>query len=113
MACNQSGVWSETPAALAIRVLPYFWETWWFETGSVALAMLALGGGILYAARFRWQRKVKRLEVQLSVAKERRRIAQDIHDGVGANLTEIAWLAELAEKGATDPENVQIGRAHV
>jgi signal transduction histidine kinase len=45
--------------------------------------------------------------MQLSVEKERARIAQDIHDGVGANLTEIAWLAEVAEKEATDPEEVR------
>jgi signal transduction histidine kinase len=109
IACNESGVWSKTPATLAVIVLPYFWQTWWFVPGCVVLAILTLGGGILYAARFRWQREVKRLEVQLSIAKERGRIAQDIHDGVGANLTEIAWLAELAEKEAANLDNV---RAH-
>ena len=45
--------------------------------------------------------------MQLSVEKERARIAQDIHDGVGANLTEIAWLAEVAEHDAGKPEEVR------
>jgi signal transduction histidine kinase len=106
-ACNQAGIWNETPASLAFEVLPYFWQTWWFNTCLVVLAAAALSGTVFVAARHRWQRKVEGLEVQLSVEKERARIAQDIHDGVGANLTEIAWLAELAEKQAGKPDEVR------
>lgn len=109
MACNQSGVWSDTPTGMPIFVQPYFWQTWWFYTIATFIIVSILGGVVYSVLRFRYQRKVKGLEVQLSVARERGRIAQDIHDGVGANLTEIAWLAELAEKGAA---NVDIVRAH-
>jgi signal transduction histidine kinase len=106
-ACNAAGVWNETGAMLAFQVLPYFWETWWFYITTISAGVALMGGAVFWFMFRGWQRQVERLEVQLSVERERTRIAQDIHDGVGANLTEIAWLAELAEKESTDPEEVR------
>ena len=107
IACNQAGVWNEVGASLRFAVLPHFWQTWWFQVGGFLCAAGGVGGGVLLASRRRYKRRLERLETQLSVEKERARIAQDIHDGVGANLTEIAWLAEVAEKEALRPEEVR------
>jgi len=106
-ACNQAGVWSESGATLRFRVLPHFWQTWWFQTCAFIFAAGAITGTALFASRRRWRRRLERLETQLSVERERARIAQDIHDGVGANLTEIAWLADVAEKDAVNPAEVR------
>jgi PAS domain S-box-containing protein len=38
VACNASGVWNEEGASLAFRVLPSFFESWWF-LGLIALAL--------------------------------------------------------------------------
>ena len=105
-ACNQASVWNETWATLTFRVRPHFWQTWWFLTGAILLAAAGLAGLVFYAARRRYKRRLQTLEAQLSVERERSRIARDIHDGIGANLTEIAWLAEVAEKDATNPAEV-------
>jgi ligand-binding sensor domain-containing protein/signal transduction histidine kinase len=105
-ACNQTGVWSEATARFAMTVLPYFWQTWWFGASMILLAV-AGAGAAFFNVRRRWQRRLKRVQLQLTVETERSRIAQDIHDGVGANLTEIAWLAEVVEKEATNPQKVR------
>jgi signal transduction histidine kinase len=68
---------------------------------------VAGAGAAFFNVRRRWQRRLKRVQLQLTVETERSRIAQDIHDGVGANLTEIAWLAEVVEKEATNPQKVR------
>jgi signal transduction histidine kinase len=44
----------------------------------------------------------KDLDRQLMLERERTRIARDVHDDVGANLTRISILSELAKKNATD-----------
>jgi signal transduction histidine kinase/ligand-binding sensor domain-containing protein len=106
-ACNQDGVWNADGATLAFRVLPYFWQTWWFILGAGVFAAAALGATVAFMTRRKLKRQLERVEMQLSVEKERARIAQDIHDGVGANLTEIAWLAEVAEQDAGKPEEVR------
>jgi signal transduction histidine kinase/ligand-binding sensor domain-containing protein len=96
MAENGDGVWNEAGAALAIEVLPHFWETRWFRV-SVALlaALLAVAVGALIT-RARMRGRMLRLEAQTSREKERARIAQDLHDDLGASLTEISLLANLA-----------------
>jgi diguanylate cyclase (GGDEF)-like protein len=39
-AANEQGLWSERPASVTIRILPPFWQTWWFR---LALGLLAAG----------------------------------------------------------------------
>src|SRR6185295_20425982 len=46
----------------------------------------------------RRRRKVERLELQRAVERDRDRIARDIHDDLGAGLTQITLLSELARR---------------
>jgi signal transduction histidine kinase len=107
-ACNQDGIWNKRGASLAFTVMPFFWQTWWFLTVTIFAGGGLVAGTVYYAVHQKWRRQLQRVEMQLSLERERARIAQDIHDGVGANLTEIAWLAEVAEKDAGDPAEVRI-----
>ena len=106
-ACNRAGLWNETGTTLTFRVLPHFWQTWWFTTGTTILGIATIAGLIFYTARRRYKHRLARLETQLSVERERARIARDIHDGVGANLTEIGWLAEVSMHDAEKPDEVR------
>jgi signal transduction histidine kinase len=80
-----------------LTVLPPFYQTWWFLTA----ASLTLLGGIVSVVRYF---SVQKLERQLAVMrqhealeKERARIARDIHDQLGASLTQVALLGEMVE----------------
>jgi signal transduction histidine kinase len=44
------------------------------------------------------------LEQQHAVEKERTRIAQDMHDEIGAKLTKISFLSGLAKRDIVDPK---------
>ncbi len=50
-AANNDGVWNEQGASLRIRVIPPFWQTWWFRGG--LLGLLALAGLGVYRLRVR------------------------------------------------------------
>lgn len=107
MARNGDGVWNEAGAALAVEVLPHYWETRWFRAGAALVAAaLAVGVGAL-VMRARMRGRLLRLEAQTSREKERARIAQDLHDDLGASLTEISLLANLAaeERGSNSRED--------
>ena len=41
IARNSRGVWSETPARLTFRILPPWWETWWFHLSALLLLLAA------------------------------------------------------------------------
>ncbi len=98
LACNSDEVWNETGAAVAFTVLPYFWQTWWFQTAAVAAVAAAVGGGVLLAVRRRVRRKLAQMEQQRAVERERSRIARDIHDDLGASLTRITMLSQTVRR---------------
>ncbi len=114
-AANGDGVWNETGAALAVHVRPHFWETAWFKiVATVVAALVAVGSGALIS-RARLRGRLLRLELQTSRETERARIAQDLHDDLGASLTEISLLAHLAteDKGrGRDPLPEIATKAH-
>lgn len=113
IACNNDGIWNDSGASLAITVLPYYWESSWFLS-SVALLVL---GSVAGLARFigwrKLQRRLERAEREGFIARERARIANDIHDDLGANLTEIYLLSELAQNTEAPAQEVQADLAKI
>ncbi len=72
-------------ARLLFAVAPPLWRRWWFVAGAVgAVGLLAYGA---HAARLRRA---------LAVERVRRQVAADLHDDIGAGLTEIALASDLA-----------------
>lgn len=105
-ACNNDGVWNRTGASVRFQVLPQFWQTWWFRV--LALTAVLGGGGwvVRSVAVHRLRRKVRLLQQEHAVERERTRIAQDIHDELGATLTRIALLTEVGLKHQDKPAEV-------
>ena len=83
-AINQDGTVTREPASFQFRILPPIWQRWWF----IVLAALAIGL-ILYAL---YRQRLARL---LELERVRTRIATDLHDDIGANLSLIAMLSEV------------------
>jgi len=97
-ACNKDGVWNQAEASLVIILQPHYWQTLWFR-GLLGFAIIGgVCGSVLYAARRRMQRQLILLEQQQAVEKERGRIAKDMHDQLGAGLTQIGLLGEFARR---------------
>ena len=96
-ACNNDGVWNETPATLEFTVLPYIWQRWWFQA-ALALLVVALGVTV-YAVRVSRLRGLERLRL---------RIARDLHDEVGANLGSISLLAQMMEQTPSSADASQV-----
>ena len=101
---GESGLWSQPPATLSLRLLPSFRETRSFWALIIAAVALAAGTCVLVVVKRSERRKLERLERQQALAQERMRIARDIHDEVGSNLTKISKLV-----GSLDHENEPAG----
>lgn len=104
IACNNSGVWNEVGAELHFTVEPFFWERWYFQLAVLVLFTLSIIAIVRYVSFRRLRNQVRVLEQQAVVHKERARIAKDIHDDLGANLTQITLLSELARQDMAAPE---------
>jgi signal transduction histidine kinase/ligand-binding sensor domain-containing protein len=106
-ACNSDGVWNPTGATLGFTVLPYFWQTWWFQTATATMAAGALAGAVRLVTRRRFRGKLERMERQRAIERERSRIARDIHDDLGASLTRITLLSQTAGEELHDRKMVE------
>ncbi|MDQ6631329.1 MAG: ATP-binding protein, partial [Verrucomicrobiota bacterium] len=112
-ACNNDGIWNEKGAALKMVLLPHFWQTWWFY-GLCGIAFIGfVGGNARYFTKIKMQRRLEHLEQQHAVEKERARIAQDMHDDLGARLTQILMLNDFALKTKSGESDVKIQVARV
>jgi signal transduction histidine kinase/ligand-binding sensor domain-containing protein len=110
IACNNDGVWNEAGAAIRIRILPHFWQTWWFAT----IAGLSLFSGLVGVVRYEATRKLRRrlalTEQQRAVERDRARIAKDIHDDLGAGLTQIMLQSAIARRGIKEEAQPQLAQ---
>ena len=84
---NADGLTGSAAASVSFRILPPIWSRWWFMTAAVLL-ISALAYGF-------YRSRVSRL---LEVVAMRTRIATDLHDDIGANLTRIAVLSEVVRR---------------
>jgi signal transduction histidine kinase len=113
MASNSSGIWTAAPATVAFTVPPFWWQTWWFRSllvGAFTLAVTWTARAISYR---RLHLKVKALEKQTAIERERSRIARDIHDDVGNRLTRILMLSGLAQRDSAEPEKAVEHLRHI
>lgn len=102
IASNNDGFWNDEGASLDVIVTPPFWNTAWFYS---IICLLVIGGvGLFYYRRVEnlkeENEKQKKFSEQLieSQEQERRRIASELHDGLGQQILVIKNRLELAKK---------------
>jgi signal transduction histidine kinase len=88
-------LWRDT---FTIRVVPPWWRRPWAYAAYVVLLAATVGGTIRYTGMRKLKKRVRQLEREQALERERARISQDMHDEVGATLTEISILTELARR---------------
>jgi signal transduction histidine kinase len=98
IACNGDGIWNENGASLALTVRRHYWQSWWF-IGLLSLGTVTMvAGSVRVVEKRRLQQHLKRLEQERVLERERTRIAQDLHDIMGAKLCRISFLSEHARR---------------
>lgn len=104
IAANQSGVWNEQGATLKVWVAAAWWQNSWFAV----LVVVVLGGLIAWGVRTWSLRKISRrlraLEKEHALERERSRIARNLHDELGGSLTQIGLLADRLKRQTAEGE---------
>jgi ligand-binding sensor domain-containing protein/signal transduction histidine kinase len=91
-AVNSAGIGGSAPASIAFTILPPLWQRWWF---------LALCAGALMSLLYALHRDRVGRVVQLE--RIRTKIATDLHDDIGASLSQIAVVSEVLSRRG-DPQ---------
>ncbi|HAV23947.1 MAG TPA: hypothetical protein DCX46_10720 [Bacteroidetes bacterium] len=98
---------NERATEMHITILPPFWMTGWFR---VLIGLFAIGlvaGAVRYVSIKKLKRRLQVVEAQASLERERMRISKDMHDELGASLTKITLLGELAKRDIDKKEMMQ------
>jgi len=95
-----------TEASVGFSVSPHFWQRWWVIAGAVIALLAAMGGGARFAEKRRMDHRLRRMQQEHALERERTRIAQDLHDEMGAKLCRISFLSEHA--GRLEPASGEI-----
>lgn len=93
IAANNDGLWNEVGDQIQIRILPPYWETWWFRS-----LIILLGLTIIYSI---YTYRIRRL---LQIERMKLRIASDLHDEVGSGLSGIALTSDVLEQQIEEGE---------
>ncbi|MDQ6813118.1 MAG: ATP-binding protein [Bacteroidota bacterium] len=86
---NNDGTWNEKGTSLQLTILPPWYMTWWFRTLLVVSVLLAAYTFYQY-----------RLQQAMKLQHIRDRIAGDLHDEVGSNLSNIFIFSNVAQQKA-------------
>jgi len=102
-AARPGSAWQDKTAVIGVRINPKFWQTWWFLGGCIVSGSMAIAMSVRWWSLRRIRRRMVILEQERKLEGERSRIAQDLHDDLGATLTEINFLGVLGAAHANSP----------
>lgn len=100
MAGGADGHWHEADGSLSLYVVPRLWERRWLQLLGSMLLVGAIASAILLGQRRRHRLRLARIQQARALEQERQRIAANIHDDLGASLTRITLLSDLARERA-------------
>lgn len=100
-ATTGNGLWSASPAEVDIVIAPHFWQTRWFQFTIILAGLAMVAAPVWMFERRRQRRKIEIMKRRQAVDAERARIARDLHDDIGASLTQMALQSQLAERNVT------------
>ncbi|MBL7766309.1 MAG: hypothetical protein JNJ58_09465 [Chitinophagaceae bacterium] len=97
-ASNADGFWSPPVCLYHFIIKPPYWKTAWFITLIVLLSIGVVSFTLYRIIRSDYQRKMSELKRLQEIEKIRLGISKDIHDDIGASLTRIGLISEIAKK---------------
>jgi len=104
---NEDGVWNPLLAArLEVTVLPAFWQTSTFQAAVAGALLAGIIALVYFISTQKLQRQLAGLRQHQALEKDRARIARDIHDQVGASLTQLSLLGEMVQSDQENPVEV-------
>lgn len=104
-AIGQSHVWTES-FKYSFIIRPSWWQTGWFKALAIVAALVLAFFMIRFIYYYQLRKERTVLEKQLAVQLERQRIAAEMHDDIGAGLSGIRLMTEMAIMRSKNVESV-------
>jgi signal transduction histidine kinase/ligand-binding sensor domain-containing protein len=86
--------YADKKLAYSFVINPPFWKRWWFTFLSVVLLVSTISLIAYWIYRRQLRAQINKLDRARAIEKERTRIALDMHDDFGSNLSRIKFISE-------------------
>jgi len=114
IACNNDGVWNTKPITYSFKVLPPFWQTWWFYTISISTVIIGIYLFIrirlknLERAKILLEQKVEERTRELSQANEEIQNQKEIVDQKNKDITaSINYAQRIQDAILPKPQHIE------
>lgn len=109
-ASNDDGLWNGPEAAIAFRIEPAFWETWWFQ--------LLCALTVLYVALLFYRSRMSQITRQLNARfserlAERTRIAHELHDTLLQGFLSASMQLHMATENVPEDSTAKPQLNHI
>ncbi|PAW60692.1 MAG: hypothetical protein B9S37_08065 [Verrucomicrobiia bacterium Tous-C3TDCM] len=94
-AINGDGIHSAVARSPRLIIQPHWWQKPWFQFATAIGALVLASMIAATLMRMRLKRRIQSLKLKNAQENERARIARDLHDDLGASLTEISLIAAM------------------
>ncbi|WP_223789436.1 sensor histidine kinase [Marinicella meishanensis] len=115
LSSNSDGSWANEATQLAIKIQPPYWQSWWFLSLVMLMALLVLKYVLTYRLKSITRQnenlanlvntksqKIIAFEREKIIQKERQRINRDLHDSIGGQL--ISTIIQLRQGNYDEQE---------
>jgi signal transduction histidine kinase len=92
---HTDGIWNTESLLVPMEILPQFWQTRWFYWCLAGLAVLLVVRLYQHRVDHRERHVAAKRRARKALEDERARIARDMHDDLGARLSQLAMLHEM------------------
>jgi signal transduction histidine kinase len=107
LGANYEGVWSKEPLILQINILPPWYQTTWATIIFVILTFGVIAAVFYFVSRNRYQKKLRQLQMEQEVQKEKERLSRDLHDNLGSQITWLSNNISQLEKAQQEQQPVE------
>ena len=107
MEADVMGIPTGVETSLTVLVPPPFWRRSWFWSVVLIFITAVTVGGARYLGWQKMRREMSRLKAQQTLEQERLRIAHDIHDDLGARVTQISLVSAMSQENPAFPEKAR------
>lgn len=107
-AANHENTVNEKGITIRLQLLPPFWETWWFRLACILLVILLIRLYVQYQLGKARELEMKLIRKEIETqTEERKRIAQDLHDDIGAQLSTLKMYVSAFNKDRENNADIQ------